>query len=232
MTAQIHPDTLPFFEELAVNNNREWFSSNKLRWDAIREAFLGFTQALIDAMAPDDPAVAHLSARQCVYRIHRDLRFTQDKRPYKTHIACFLPYGGDRTQCVPGYYLQLGQGDYGLAGGCSLGGGIFMPSPKQLAAIRQEIFYCTDEFKAILNASSYKRYYGSSFFTSKKLSRPPKGYAADWPDIDLLKYCDHCCMYHAPIKDVLSDAFADEVVRLWKAALPLNHFIGRALDLV
>ena len=125
----IHPDTLPFFDDLLVNNNRDWFNDNKSRWTAIRDQFVEFTQALIDVMTPLDPALGNLQAKQCVYRIYRDLRFTTDKRPYKTHIACFLPVGGDRTQCVPGYYLQLGQGDYGLDGGCSLGGGIFMPSP-------------------------------------------------------------------------------------------------------
>lgn len=232
MTPQVHPDTFCFFEELATNNNRDWFNDNKLRWTAIRDTFLDFTRQLIDAMAPLDPAVGALSPKQCVYRIYRDLRFSTDKRPYKTHIACFLPFGGDRTQCVPGYYLQMGQEDYGLQGNCSLGGGVYMPNSKQLAAIRQEIFYSVDEFKAILADPDYNRYYGRVFFTSKKLSRPPKGYSADWPDIDLLKYCDYCCMHEMTQASVLSDGFFDEVVSVWKAAVPLNRFIGRALDLV
>jgi uncharacterized protein (TIGR02453 family) len=160
------------------------------------------------------------------------LRFSHDKRPYKTHIACFLPFGGDRTQCVPGYYLQLGQEDYGLQGNCSLGGGFYMPSSKQLAAIRQEIFYCTDDFKAILDNPDYNRYYGRDFFTSKKLSRPPKGYSADWPDIDLLKYNDYCCMHELSRSEVMSDDFFDEVIKVWKAAVPLNRFIERALDMI
>lgn len=232
MTAQVHPDTFHFFEELTVNNNREWFNDNKLRWADIRDSFMVFTQQLIDAMAPFDPSVQGLSAKQCVYRIYRDLRFSHDKRPYKTHIACFLPFGGDRTQCVPGYYLQLGQEDYGLQGNCSLGGGFFMPSSKQLAAIRQEIFYCTDDFKAILDNPDYHRYYGRDFFTSKKLSRPPKGYSADWPDIDLLKYNDYCCMHEMSRSEVMSDDFFDEVIKVWKAAVPLNRFIERALDMI
>ena len=227
----IHPDTLSFFDDLMVNNNRDWFNDNKSRWTAIRDQFVELTQALIDVMTPLDPALGNLQAKQCVYRIYRDLRFTTDKRPYKTHIACFLPVGGDRTQCVPGYYLQLGQGDYGLEGGCSLGGGIFMPSPSQLAAIRQEIFYCPDEFKAILAQKDYHRYYGNSFFTSRKLSRPPKGYPADWPDIDLLKYRDYCSMHTMPKKLIGSDQFFDHVIKVWKATVPLNLFIERALGM-
>lgn len=227
---QIHPDTLQFFEELTENNNREWFNDNKGRWVAIQHDFLDFTEALINVMTPLDPGLGHLQAKQCVYRIYRDLRFTLDKRPYKTHIACFLPVGGDRTQCVPGYYLQLGQGDLGPNEGCMLGGGIYMPSSKQLAAIRQEIFYCTDEFKHIIADPEYEKYFGHGFLTNKKLSRPPKGYSADWPDIDLLKYTDYTTMYAMPREDIFAKDFFDKVVSVWKASLPLNLFLQRALE--
>ena len=226
----IHPDTLSFFDDLMVNNNRDWFNDNKSRWTAIRDQFVELTQALIDVMTPLDPALGNLQAKQCVYRIYRDLRFTTDKRPYKTHIACFLPVGGDRTQCVPGYYLQLGQGDYGLEGGCSLGGGIFMPSPSQLAAIRQEIFYCPDEFLAIMNEPAYKKYFGNTFFTTKVLQRVPKGYPADWEHADLLKYKDYCTSYTMPDKMLDSPKLFGEVLKVWRASVPLNRFIQRALE--
>lgn len=227
---KIHPDTLQFFSELQQNNNRDWFNDNKARWTAIQHDFVLFTQELIEVMGTYDPSVRQLEAKRCVYRIYRDLRFSADKRPYKTHIACFLPFGGDRTQCVPGYYLQLGEEDYGLHGDCSLGGGIFMPSPRQLAAIRQEIFYCPDEFKAILQAPDYKRYYSNGFFTSRKLTRPPKGYPADWPDIELLKYRDYCTMYSMPPELIFTDRFFDEVVSVWRASVALNKFIERAIS--
>lgn len=227
---RIHSDTLQFFNELLVNNNRDWFNANKPRWTAIQSDFLDFTQALIDAMTPIAPGLRNLQAKQCVYRIYRDLRFTTDKRPYKTHIACFLYSGGDRTVCSPGYYMQVGVGDYGLQSGCTLGGGFFMPTPKQLAAIRQEIFYCTDEFKAIMNEPNYKKYFGNQFFTRKKLSRPPKGFPADWPDVDLLKWTDYTTMYDMPEKYILTDKLFDQVLKVWKASLPLNLFLERAIE--
>ena len=107
-----------------------------------------------------------------------------------------------------------------------------MPSPAQLAAIRQEIFYCPDEFKAILAQKDYRHYYGDSFFTSHKLSRPPKGYPADWPDIDLLKYRDYCSMHTMPKELISTDQFFDHIIKVWKATVPLNLFIERALDLI
>ena len=103
---KIHPDTLAFFDELHANNNRDWFAENKPRWTEIQRVFLDFTQQLINIMTPLDPGLGNLQPKQCVYRIYRDLRFSPDKRPYKTHIACFLPAGGNRTQCVPGYYQR------------------------------------------------------------------------------------------------------------------------------
>lgn len=227
----IHPDTLPFLEDLTFNNNRDWFNDNKKRWTPILQQFLQFTQALIDIMVPLDPALGNLQAKQCIYRICRDLRFTTDKRPYKTHLACFLPVGGNRKQPAPGYYLQLGHADNGFQGVCTIGGGIFMPTPQQLAAIRQEIFYCTDEFKTIITQKDYHHYFGDSFFTTHKLSRPPKGYPADWPDVELLKYRDYCSMHNMPDRKVGTDHFLDEVVKAWKATVPLNLFIERALGL-
>jgi uncharacterized protein (TIGR02453 family) len=230
MKTTLHPDTLPFLQELTVNNNRPWFNDHKDRWLAIKADFEVFTQALIDEMVKYDDTLVGLTAKNSVYRIYRDTRFSADKTPYKTHIACFLSSWGPKNSGVPGYYFQIGTEEaYGLKGTCNLGGGIFMPTPEALNAIRQEIFYCTDEFKAILNAPDYKRYYGKGFFTTKKLSRPPKGYSADWPDIDLLKYCDYCSMHEIPRKTVLSDGFFEEVVRVWKATVPLNRFIERAL---
>ena len=226
---RLNPDTLPFFDELMLNNNREWFNAHKDRWLAIKADFEVFTQALIDQMVKLDPSLGNLQVKNCVYRIYRDTRFSQDKRPYKTHIACFLPSGGRKNMGVPGYYLQLGQEDYGLHGNCSLGGGIFMPTPKDLYSIRQEIFYCTDEFKSIMAEPSYKKFFGNDFFTTKKLSRVPKGFPTDWPDSDLLKYKDYTTSYTMPDKYITSNEMLERVVEVFRASVPLNLFIQRAI---
>lgn len=241
-TAALHPDTLPFLRELAAHNNRPWFNDNKPRWMAIKEAFEAFTQALIDAMEPLDPSLVGLTPKNTVYRIYRDTRFSADKSPYKSHIACFLSSWGAKNSGVPGYYFQLGCDEaYGLKGTCNLGGGIFMPSPEALAAIRQEIFYCTDEFLHILSQPAYKRYFGDTFFTTKVLSRVPKGYPADWPHAHLLKYKDYCTAYTLPLatgEESVADPDAPEldspqllekVLEVWRASVPLNRFLQRAM---
>lgn len=226
---RINPDTLPFFNELEKNNNREWFVANKSRWDAIRKDFEAFTAAVIEAMVSLDPSIGHPQAKQCMYRIYRDLRFSPDKRPYKCHISFFLATGGRKQGGLPGYYLQIGQEDYGLHGNCALGGGIFMPSPEALAAIRQEIFYNIDEFKQIMAEPAYQRFYGNDFFSMHKLSRVPKGFPADWPDGDLLKYKDYCTMSEIPQQYLDTDELLDQVVERFRASVPLNKFIQQAM---
>ncbi len=224
------PDVFTFFEELAINNNREWFMDNKSRWEYIREEFVELTGEIIEALYPLDPSIGRPDPKRCVYRIYRDLRFSPDKRPYKTHISFFLSSGGIRRSGAPGYYMQIGQEDYGLHGSCNLGGGIFMPEKDTLAAIRQEIFYNTDEFLAIMNDKKYKKYFGDTFFCQKRLSRVPKGYPADWKYADLLKYSDYCTMHEVENSVVLSDKFKERLVEIFKASIPLNLFIQRAMS--
>ena len=228
---RLHEDTLPFLQELARNNNRPWFNDNKPRWIAIKEAFESFTQELIDEMVKVDPSLEGLTPKNTVYRIYRDTRFSPDKTPYKTHIACFLSSWGPKNSGVPGYYFQMGCDEaYGLKGTCNLGGGIFMPRPEALNAIRQEIFYCTDEFLGIINNPTYKKYFGSEFFTMKKLQRVPKGYPADWEHAELLKYKDYCTAHTMPERLLTSEHLSDEVLKVWKASVPLNRFVQRAME--
>ena len=205
---------------------------NKHRYDAIRDDFVDFIAQIIDELSRLDPSIGHPDPKKCLYRIYRDLRFTQDKRPYKTHISFFLSSYGIKRSGEAGYYLQIGQEDYGLHGNCSLGGGIFMPDKDKLAAIRQEIFYNTDQFLEIINNKNYKRYFGSTFFTTKVLSRAPKGYPNDWEHADLLKYNDYCTMHEVPNKVVLGEGFKDYVMKVFSASVPLNRFILQATDKV
>lgn len=226
---KIHVDTFQFFKELSQNNDRDWFLANKDRWNAIHSDFVDFTDALLDVMRSYDPSLNGASANRCVYRIYRDVRFSLDKSPYKRHIACFLPSGGLKKCGVPGYYLQLGMDSNGLPAGCSLGGGIFMPSPDALSAIRQEIYYNVEEFVSIISNPHYRKYYDDEFFTIKKLSRVPKGYPADWEFGEYLKYKDYTTMCVWPENVAFETDFFERVVDAFRATLPLNQFIQKAM---
>ena len=88
------PGILDFLKVLAANNNREWFQANKDRFDVLHKGFIDEVQEVINRIALFDPQVAGLEAKDCQFRIYRDLRFSPDKTPYKIHFAAYMAQGG------------------------------------------------------------------------------------------------------------------------------------------
>ena len=90
-----------FLKELRKNNNREWFVANKKRYDALHKEHIGVVEKLIAGIATFDPEIAGLDAKSCVYRIYRDIRFSNDKTPYKTHFGAYMTGFGEigRASC-------------------------------------------------------------------------------------------------------------------------------------
>lgn len=128
----INKTTLDFLTKLKKNNNRPWFDKNKDVYLKAKENFDGFITELLGAVAVFDSGIKGLEAKNCVYRIYRDIRFSKDKTPYKTYFSAGITPGG-KNAYAPGYYLHVAPGKSVLAGG------IWMPPPPQLNAIRQEI---------------------------------------------------------------------------------------------
>lgn len=218
-------DSIQFLDELAQNNNRTWFEANRPRYDAILKDFMAFAQACIDEMAKRDAAIGQAEAKRCIYRIYRDLRFSQDKRPYKDHIAFFIPTGGIKRTGVPGYYLQIMRGD------CCLGGGIFAPEPRAVEAIRQEIFYNAEAFGEICGNKAFRHYYGTEFWDHQPLKAMPKGYPKDWQHADWLKHRNWVSMHRFDDALVLgaTDKLMQYVVKAFDATVALNKFFQAAL---
>ena len=122
-----------FLKDLEQNNNREWFQANKVHYDTAKAEFETFINSLIPAIAKFDDSVKLITAKECIFRIFRDVRFAKDKSPYKTNFGAFIAKGG-RKNHGPGYYFHLQPGE------CFLSGGVWMPSPDIMKKIRQEIF--------------------------------------------------------------------------------------------
>ena len=218
------PDTIPFLNDLMEHNDRDWFLDNKPRWEAVKRSFLAYTQACIDAMVKLDPSLGQPTANRCMYRIYRDVRFSSDKRPYKAHVSFFIPTGGVRRTGVPGYYVQ-----FDPEGGSFMGGGIFMPEAPALAAIRQEIFYSPDEFGAIIAHPDYQRWFPGDFWDPQPLKIAPKGYPKDWPHIQWLNHRHWCSMHEVPLQLASRPDLVDYTLECFRASLPLNRFIQRAM---
>ena len=170
---------IQFLQELSENNNREWFQKNKNRYDASREKMLFLTEVIINEIRKFDSDIPLLEPKDCLFRIFRDVRFSNDKRPYKTNFGSFIAKGG-RKSIYSGYYFHIDPS------GSFVGGGIYMPAAEPLKAIRQYIAENGEEFSSIITNKSFKNVFPEMM--DYKLKTAPKGYSPDHEFIDLLRY--------------------------------------------
>jgi len=165
-----------FLIELRENNHKTWFDAHRDVYTPLRSRFIAFVDELIEEASVVDPTLAGLQGKNCIFRINRDVRFSANKNPYKTNFSAYLSKGGKKFPGA-GYYFHFEPQQSFLAAG------IWMPEPELLKAIRQEIDYGWNDFSKILQVAQNA---GLSF-DGEKLSRPPKGYEADNPAIEILK---------------------------------------------
>ncbi|HTF02748.1 MAG TPA: DUF2461 domain-containing protein [Bacteroidia bacterium] len=219
----IHPSTLDFLRKLKKNNNRDWFEKNKLHYAAAKDDVENNVGQILNEIRAFDKRISpDLIAKKCMFRIYRDVRFSKDKRPYKNNLGASMNPGG-KVELAPGYYMHI------EAGGAFLAGGIWQPPAPELAKIRQEIDYNFDEFKKIIADKSFRKYFGE-FDQDDKLKTAPKGYPKDHPALDYLKLKSFVVVSQLTDKEVLSRNFTKNVATIFKAMLPLNNFLQRALD--
>ena len=214
-------EILQFLKELEVNNQRDWLDANRDRYEKTRKQFLALTGWLIDEIREFDPEVPKLQPKDCMFRIFRDVRFSNDKRPYKSNYGSYITRGG-RKAGFAGYYLHL------QPGGCFIAGGNYMPSPEFLQAIRQEIFYHPEEYMALLSEEPMKSTFDLHYADALKTA--PKGYPKDWGHIDLIKNRSYGFCHNLKDEEVLSFNFREECIKYFKIIHPLNRFLNRAID--
>lgn len=166
-----------FLVGLAANNHKAWFDAHREEYQRLRVDFLAFIDGLIKEASAIDPELAHLEAKDCIFRINRDVRFSANKNPYKTNFSAYLSRGGKKYPGA-GYYFHFEPGSSFLAAG------IWMPEAPLLKQIRQEIDYGWLSFKEIVLEAQSK----GLQFEGEKLSRPPKGYEENNEAIEYLKY--------------------------------------------
>jgi uncharacterized protein (TIGR02453 family) len=218
----IPASTFDFLKKLAKNNNKEWFDTNRAIYEKARQAHIEFVQQLITNIAKTDAAVNHLVAKDCLFRINRDVRFSKNKSPYKTNFGAYLSPGGKKS-FTAGYYLHIQPGESFMAGG------VWQPPAPQLQAIRQEIDYNLKEFQKIISTKNFKKHFGA-LSNDDKLIAVPKGYDKSNPAIDLLKHKSHIVLQHFSDEEILSKNFLKISTQSCKEMLPLIAFLRRACD--
>lgn len=143
-----------FFKELDKNNNKEWFDDNRKRYEMeIKNPFKSFVEHLIAKVHSIDPNV-NIEAKDAIFRINRDIRFSKDKTPYKTSFSAVISAGGRKDISKPGQYFSLG------LNGMEIYGGVYQPSKEELYNIRQHISYNLKEFDSIIKAKKFKELFG------------------------------------------------------------------------
>lgn len=218
----ISKETFQFLRDLKFNNHKEWFDLNRPKYNRIRNDFEDFINQVILEVGRFDQEAAQTTAKASVFRINRDIRFSNDKLPYKTNIGAFMAKGG-RKGINAGYYLHIEPES------CFLAGGIYMPSGPALKALRSEIYENILEFKELLHAPLFVKHFGGRL-EGEKLKSAPIGFPKDFPDIDYLKYKHYTMIKNEPDSICQKSGFIDEVIAVFGAMAPLNHFLNRALE--
>lgn len=215
-------ETLNFLNELANNNNKEWFERNKKRYELIRIELKQFISAWIDAYSQFDETYINLDPKKCMFRINRDVRFSTNKNPYKTNLGAFLTTGG-KNENLAGLYLHIEPGN------CFFGAGNYQPMPTQLAKIRQEIDYNYTEFNNIVLSPAFVENFGA-LSMANKLKRPPKGYDEDNEAIEYLKLKGFTVLKKLNDKTITNDELVNEITKLSLTAKPFVDFLNKAVE--
>jgi uncharacterized protein (TIGR02453 family) len=210
-----------FLQDLSENNNREWFQENKTRYDESRKKALFLTEVVINEIRKFDPEIPLLDPKDCLFRIFRDVRFSHDKRPYKTNFGSFIAKGG-RKSVYAGYYFHIDPS------GSFAGGGIYMPAAEPLKAIREYIAENGDEFLSLINNKNFKKVYPEMM--DDKLKTAPKGFSPEHEFIDLLRYKSFAFMSPFSQAEVLAGNYIDQLVKSFKILYPVNRFLNEALE--
>lgn len=221
----LQTSTVKFLKELQKNNNKPWFDANRKTYETAKADFAAFVQKLIDTHGKKDPGIKNLVAKDCMFRINRDVRFSKDKSPYKNNFGASMNKGGKQSINTAGYYFHF------QPGRSFAGGGIWMPAPDDLKKIRQEIDYNYADFKKIITSKKFKTVYGD-LSTDKefKLSRIPKGYEQSNPAAEYLKLKSFITMISLKDTDLTSPDLVKQTVTAFATLQPLIEFTNRSLE--
>jgi uncharacterized protein (TIGR02453 family) len=219
----LEKSTISFLKLLKANNNKEWMDANRASYLSAKSNMEAFTTDLLRVLARMDNTLAPLQAKDCTFRMNRDIRFSQNKAPYKTNMACYVARGGKKSPFA-GYYCHFEPGQSFFASG------VWMPMPDVLKKVRQEIDYSFGDFKKILIGKNFRETFGdldrSEGFV---LSRPPKGYETENPAIEYLKLKSFIISTPLDEKLLTSSGLVDYVAGLCKIARPFVDFLNTAI---
>ena len=210
-------NTYNFLCKLKFNNNRPWFKENNDEYQAAKSEFADFINELIPRLKAIDASINVSNAKECMYRIHRDARFSKNKEPYKTNFGASITMDG-RKSGNAGYYIHL-EPDNSF-----LGGGIYQPESSVLKAIRTDIFQDATALKKIVKASKFKKYFDT--LQGTKLKTAPRGFPKDFVDVELLRYKNYISIRKIDDEFWFEGDVMDNIIEIFKVQSKLNGYLN------
>jgi uncharacterized protein (TIGR02453 family) len=215
----ITSQTFEFLQELKLNNTREWFHANKKRYDLVKSTFEETIKELIGTIGEFENMTG-VEVKHCNYRIARDVRFTNDKAPYKTWLSASFSEGGRKSGRMD-FYMHIQEEE------SFLGGGMWSPTPEQLAKYRQEVDYNAQELKSIIYNPEFIKMFGEA--QGEFVKSAPKGYSKEHPEIELLRKKQMFFWHKFTKEEVLSSNFVGQVTETCRSLKPFLDFMNAVI---
>ena len=207
-----------FLQDLAANNNREWFAENKLRYQREHQAVIGFADALLTEMKAHD-LISTPSGKASLYRIYADTRFSKDKAPYKTHWG--FRFGRATPELRGGYYVHLEPGSSFVSGG------FFNPDPGDLRRIREDISLNYEDWHRLFESPAMQKIFGS--LSGEKVKTAPKGFDINQPGIEWLRHKQFILRHRFTDEQVLNTGFLQQLNEVVKSLRPFFDHMSEIL---
>jgi uncharacterized protein (TIGR02453 family) len=219
--AGFRPEALAFFRSLKRNNRREWFQPRKHIYDELlREPMIALVDAVNAAMMKFAPAYVR-EPGAAVYRIYRDTRFSADKTPYKTHVAAIFPRRGLEKHACAGLYFSVS------ADVVEIAGGVYMPMPEELRAIRLYLVEHHEDLRRILRGRALRGLMGE--LQGERLARMPKGFDAEHASADLVRAKQWLLDTELDAAVAATPKLVAEIVQRFRAMAPFVEFLNAPL---
>lgn len=215
-------DFLNFFIDLAPNNNKDWFDLNRKRYEnSVKEPFKAFVQHIIDELAKKDMAFKELEAKNCIFRINRDIRFSKDKIPYKTMVSAVVAPEGKKSKAINGVYFEFGPEHVRVYGG------VYEIEKEDLQIVREGIANNPAKFKKVYTDPVFKEVYGNLLGEKNKIIPKELRDAAEKEPLIFNKQWYFYAEFNA--ETVLSDELAQIVLKCYEAGKPVENYFSELI---
>ncbi len=212
--SKINPDVLAFYKELDKNNTREWFEPQKSRYKGLEAEIKQYAEEIKNSLSTTDEI-----DRAKLFRIYRDVRFSKDKTPFKTHFG--ISFDRKKPHLRGGYYLHIAPGDTFIATG------FWNPDKNDLYRIRKEMEVDAAELRDVIADNELKVYWGA--LQGDEVKTAPKGFSKEHADIDLIRKKQYLFIKKFTDKEVLSAGFQDQIITHFKAIRPFFDYMSNVL---